>query len=124
MRAKACRCISPADLSASLGYPDNAGQPDVQRIIEQSIRRIRAAGNAAGDVQADSRTGGGKGELLVPPQPVLVSGQRLRQQRDGMFAAFAGGHLNLPFAGFTIGHHQVGAALLNLPEQRRANRLR
>ncbi|MBD4543693.1 2-keto-3-deoxy-L-rhamnonate aldolase, partial [Xanthomonas citri pv. citri] len=33
--------IGPADLSASLGYPDDAGHPDVQRVIEQSIRRIR-----------------------------------------------------------------------------------
>lgn len=40
--------IGPADLSASLGYPDNAGHPEVQRIIEQSIRRIRNAGKAAG----------------------------------------------------------------------------
>lgn len=40
--------IGPADLSASLGYPDNAGHPEVQRIIETSIRRVRAAGKAAG----------------------------------------------------------------------------
>lgn len=40
--------IGPADLSASLGYPDNADHPEVQRIIEQSIRRIRHAGKAAG----------------------------------------------------------------------------
>ena len=45
--------IGPADLSASLGYPDNAGHPDVQRIIEQSIRRIRAAGKAAGFLAVD-----------------------------------------------------------------------
>lgn len=36
--------IGPADLSASLGYPDNAGHPEVQRIIESCIYRIRAAG--------------------------------------------------------------------------------
>lgn len=40
--------IGPADLSASLGYPDNAGHPEVQRIIESCIYRIRAAGKAAG----------------------------------------------------------------------------
>jgi 2-dehydro-3-deoxy-L-rhamnonate aldolase len=40
--------IGPADLSASLGYPDNAGHPAVQEIIERSIRRIRDAGKAAG----------------------------------------------------------------------------
>lgn len=45
--------IGPADLSASLGYPDNAGHPEVQRIIEQSIRRIRAAGRAAGFLAVD-----------------------------------------------------------------------
>lgn len=40
--------IGPADLSASLGYPDNADHPDVQKIIEQSIRKIRKANKAAG----------------------------------------------------------------------------
>lgn len=45
--------IGPADLSASLGFPDNAGHPEVQRIIEQSIRRIRAAGRAAGILAVD-----------------------------------------------------------------------
>ena len=40
--------IGPADLSASLGYPDNADHPEVQRVIEQSIKRIRQAGKAAG----------------------------------------------------------------------------
>ena len=45
--------IGPADLSASLGYPDNAGHPEVQRIIEQSIHRIRKAGKAAGFLAVD-----------------------------------------------------------------------
>ncbi|ADO47736.1 2-keto-3-deoxy-L-rhamnonate aldolase [[Enterobacter] lignolyticus] len=45
--------IGPADLSASLGYPDNAGHPEVQRIIEESIRRIRDAGKAAGFLAVD-----------------------------------------------------------------------
>ncbi|MEL4013680.1 2-keto-3-deoxy-L-rhamnonate aldolase [Dryocola clanedunensis] len=40
--------IGPADLSASLGYPDNADHPEVQKTIEQSIRQIRRAGKAAG----------------------------------------------------------------------------
>ncbi len=44
--------IGPADLSASLGYPDDAGHPDVQRVIEQSIRRIRAAGEKRPDFLA------------------------------------------------------------------------
>lgn len=45
--------IGPADLSASLGYPDNAGHPEVQQVIEQSIKRIRAAGKAAGFLAVD-----------------------------------------------------------------------
>lgn len=45
--------IGPADLSASLGHPDDAGHPDVQRVIEQSIRRIRTAGKAAGFLAVD-----------------------------------------------------------------------
>ncbi|EJL88759.1 2-keto-3-deoxy-L-rhamnonate aldolase [Pantoea sp. GM01] len=40
--------IGPADLSASLGFPDNADHPEVQKIIEHSIKRIRSAGKAAG----------------------------------------------------------------------------
>lgn len=46
--------IGPADLSASLGYPDNAAHPEVQQIIEQSIRRIRKAGKAAGFLAVDT----------------------------------------------------------------------
>ncbi|MFG6654004.1 2-keto-3-deoxy-L-rhamnonate aldolase [Scandinavium sp. M-37] len=45
--------IGPADLSASLGYPDNTGHPEVQRIIEESIGRIRKAGKAAGILAVD-----------------------------------------------------------------------
>ena len=33
--------IGPADLSASLGYPDDASNPVVQAEIEKCIRRIR-----------------------------------------------------------------------------------
>ena len=40
--------IGPADLSASLGHLGDAGHPEVQKIIEDAIRRIRAHGKAAG----------------------------------------------------------------------------
>ena len=40
-----------------------------------------------------------------------------------MLAAFAGGHLNLPFAGLAVGDDEVGPALLNLTEQRGADSL-
>jgi len=45
--------IGPADLSASLGYPDQANHPEVQAIIKHSIERIRQAGKAAGFLAVD-----------------------------------------------------------------------
>lgn len=40
--------IGPADLSASLGYPDNADHPAVQAVIEESMKKIRKANKAVG----------------------------------------------------------------------------
>lgn len=40
--------IGPADLSASLGHPDNPGHPEVLQVIESSIRKIIASGKVAG----------------------------------------------------------------------------
>lgn len=45
--------IGPADLSASLGHPDDAGHPEVQAAIEKSIKCIRKAGKAAGTLAVD-----------------------------------------------------------------------
>ncbi len=70
--------IGPADLSASLGYPDDAGHPDVQRVIEQSIRRIRAAGKAAGFLAVDP----------AMAEKCLASGGQLRRRRGGYHAVY------------------------------------
>lgn len=40
--------IGPADLSADMGHPGNAGHPDVQAAIEDAITRIAKAGKAPG----------------------------------------------------------------------------
>lgn len=40
--------IGPSDLSASMGHIGNPQHPDVQRIIEDAVKRISAAGKAAG----------------------------------------------------------------------------
>jgi 4-hydroxy-2-oxoheptanedioate aldolase len=45
--------IGPSDLSAAMGHRGNPGHPEVQRVIEDAIARIRAAGKAAGILIAD-----------------------------------------------------------------------
>jgi 4-hydroxy-2-oxoheptanedioate aldolase len=45
--------IGPSDLAASLGHLGNSGHPEVQRVIEESIRRIVASGKAAGILTPD-----------------------------------------------------------------------
>jgi len=45
--------IGPADLSASMGHPGNANHPEVQASIEDTIRRVRAAGKAPGILTSD-----------------------------------------------------------------------
>ena len=40
--------IGPADLAASLGHLGEAGHPEVRAAIEVALRRIAAAGKAAG----------------------------------------------------------------------------
>lgn len=47
--------IGPADLSAAMGYRGNPGHPDVQEAIEDAIKRICAAGKAAGILTPDER---------------------------------------------------------------------
>lgn len=45
--------VGPADLSASMGHPDNAGHPEVQAAIERCIRRTCELGKAAGTLAVD-----------------------------------------------------------------------
>jgi 4-hydroxy-2-oxoheptanedioate aldolase len=47
--------IGPGDLSAGIGYLGDQGHPDVQRVIKDAIKRIRAAGNAAGILTPDEK---------------------------------------------------------------------
>lgn len=47
--------IGPADLSASLGHPGNAQHPDVQKAIDDAIRRIVKCGKAAGILVSDEK---------------------------------------------------------------------
>ncbi len=45
--------IGPSDLSASMGHIGNPAHPDVQSVIEDSIKKIVAAGKAPGILIAD-----------------------------------------------------------------------
>jgi len=45
--------IGPADLSASLGHVGNSGHPEVQKVIDETIRRIVKTGKAAGILTPD-----------------------------------------------------------------------
>lgn len=45
--------IGPADLAASMGYPGQAGHPEVVAAVEGAIRAIRAAGKPAGILTGD-----------------------------------------------------------------------
>lgn len=45
--------IGPADLAASMGYPGQSGQPQVEHVILESLQRITAAGKAAGIFSGD-----------------------------------------------------------------------
>jgi 4-hydroxy-2-oxoheptanedioate aldolase len=45
--------IGPGDLAADLGHVGNVGHPEVQAVIEDAIRRIKAAGSVAGILTGD-----------------------------------------------------------------------
>jgi 4-hydroxy-2-oxoheptanedioate aldolase len=47
--------IGPGDLSADLGYLGQAGHPQVRAVIEDTIRRIKAAGNVPGILTPDEQ---------------------------------------------------------------------
>lgn len=48
--------IGPSDLAASMGYLGQPGHPEVRAAVESALRRITAAGKAAGVFSADPAT--------------------------------------------------------------------
>jgi 4-hydroxy-2-oxoheptanedioate aldolase len=80
--------IGPADLSASMGHPGNAGHPAVQAAIEGAIARIQGAGKAAGilalsDEQAHKWLRLGARFVAVGVDTIL-----LRKSADALLAQF------------------------------------
>jgi len=45
--------VGPGDLSSSMGHLGNPGHPEVQKLIDDTLRRIRKAGKAPGIITSD-----------------------------------------------------------------------
>lgn len=80
--------IGPADLSASMGHPGDAGHPAVRAAIDDAIRRIRAAGKAPGILMVDEARA--RECLALGAQFVAVGMDMmlLRDAADGLAATF------------------------------------
>lgn len=80
--------IGPADLSAALGYRGNPGHPEVQLVIEESIRKIIALGKAAGILSADEKLARRYLELGCTFVAVGVDTSLLVRSTDALAARF------------------------------------
>ena len=75
--------IGPADLAADMGHLGNASEPSVREAVLEALRRIRAAGKAAGvlsteaDFIADCKAAGAN--FVGVGIDVLLYAQSLRE---------------------------------------------
>jgi 4-hydroxy-2-oxoheptanedioate aldolase len=83
--------IGPADLSASMGYRGQPSHPEVQKVIEQSIATILAAGKAVGILTADETLARRYLELGCTFVAVGVDATLLARATDTLAAKFKGG---------------------------------
>ncbi len=91
--------FGPADLSASMGHRGNPGHPEVQKVIEEGIATVRAAGKAAGILTVDTtlaRRYLALGALFVA---VGVDTTLLARASRELAAAFKGGQAATPKTG-------------------------
>ncbi|SRR5690606_12962105 len=82
--------IGPADLSASLGYPGQPFHPEVTRIIDDAIRRIRGAGKAPGILMVKEERARECLELGAQFVAVALDTIILREGVDRIAARFTG----------------------------------
>lgn len=80
--------IGPADLSASLGHPDDAGHPEVMAAIEKAIKQIRKAGKAAGTLAVNEDVAKQCIEWGATFVAVAVDTMLYTQALDARLAAF------------------------------------
>jgi 4-hydroxy-2-oxoheptanedioate aldolase len=83
--------FGPADLAASMGHRGNPGHPDVQRVIEQGIATVRAAGMPAGILTADRALARGYLEMGALFVAVGADTTLLTRAARELAAAFKGG---------------------------------
>jgi 4-hydroxy-2-oxoheptanedioate aldolase len=82
--------IGPSDLSASLGHPGQARHPEVNRAIDDAIRRIRACGKAPGILMVDEPRARECLELGAQFVAVALDTILLRDSLDAAAARFRG----------------------------------
>ncbi|WP_119309489.1 aldolase/citrate lyase family protein [Cohaesibacter haloalkalitolerans] len=75
--------VGPADLAADLGYLGRPGAPEVQAIVNDTLKKIRSAGKAAGILTSDQTLAQGYKELGVE---FLAIGSDVGVLRGGLLA--------------------------------------
>nr|WP_321524672.1 HpcH/HpaI aldolase/citrate lyase family protein [uncultured Cohaesibacter sp.] len=75
--------VGPADLAADLGYLGRPGAPEVQEIVNVTLKKIRTAGKAAGILTSDQILAQGYKELGVE---FLAIGSDVGVLRGGLLA--------------------------------------
>jgi len=83
--------FGPADLSASMGHRGNPGHPEVQKVIEEGIATVRAAGKAAGILTVDTALARRYLELGALFVAVGVDTTLLARASRELAASFKGG---------------------------------
>lgn len=83
--------IGPADLSAAYGHVGNPGHPEVQKLIEDAIRRIAAAGKAPGILMTDEKLARRYLELGATFVAVGLDNNLLARASSELAARFKGG---------------------------------
>jgi 4-hydroxy-2-oxoheptanedioate aldolase len=83
--------IGPADLSAAFGHVGNPGHPEVQAMIEDTIRRIVAGGKAAGILTPDETLAQRYLELGTLFVAVGLDTNLLVRSTNALAARFKGG---------------------------------
>ncbi|SFJ80022.1 aldolase/citrate lyase family protein [Celeribacter neptunius] len=81
--------VGPADLAADMGYLGRPGAPEVQEVVVDTLKRIKAAGKAAGILTSDQKLAQSYRELGVEFLAVGSDVGVLRAGLTGLKAKFS-----------------------------------